>query len=263
MKAIVVDDEQLMVEKFLYASKDIEDIEIVGSFTSPVQAMEYITAIGADIAFIDIEMPVMNGIELAVKIREERPETIIVFVTAYEGYIHEANEIDADYYIVKPYTKKMIQSVVEKMKRLMKNSPDGLFIRTFGRFQLILNGKVLPIEGKAKEILAYIVAKCGKEVSNEEIYSKVWEGRPYGGKNLNVYYNALKRLKDFLNKESIGDILISTRRGQMVDTSLFKCDYYMWKAGEMSKGIGFEGEFLSEYPWSEPILAEMMEHYHE
>ena len=133
-----------------------------------------------------------------------------------------------------------------------------IYIQTFGRFIVKKDNIPVNLTGKAKEILALIVIKHGKEISNEEIYGIVWENRPYSNVNMTVFYNALRRLKTALNSAGIGDLLISTARGQMVNTDLFDCDYYAWKEQKMELRDRFEGEFLSEYTWGESILADIL-----
>ena len=118
---------------------------------------------------------------------------------------------------------------------------------------------MLPLTGKAKEILALVVIKRGKEISNEEIYRTIWEDRPCSNKDMTVFFNALRRLKLALKKEGAEDILISTKRGQKIDTELVDCDYYLWQDNEKDERMLFDGEFLSEYAWGEYLLADIME----
>ena len=74
---------------------------------------------------------------------------------------------------------------------------------------------------------------------------------------MGVFYNALRRLKQTLKKEGCEDLLISARRGQMINTALFDCDYYAWQDGNLKMSDRFNGEFMSEYSWGEVILASM------
>lgn len=82
--------------------------------------------------------------------------------------------------------------------------------------------------------------------------------RPYDNANMNVFYNALRRLKKALKEENIENLLISTRHGQMANTGIFDCDYYDWQDKNTDLHNTFEGEFLSEYSWGEFILANMI-----
>ncbi len=258
MKAIIVEDEALMMRKFVRMCSDIEDLHLKAQFEDPFDALDYVRDNQVEVAFLDIELPLMDGITLARKIREIRANIIIVFVTAYDEYIRESNNIGADYYLVKPYTKEALQHMMEKIRVLSDRQNKEIYIQTFGRFVVKNNGEPVRILGKAKEILALIVTKQGKEISNEELYSVIWEGRPYSNANMAVYYNALRRLKRSLADAGIEKMLISTARGQMVDTNCFDCDYYAWKENNLKKGDSFEGEFLSEYSWGESILSEMI-----
>ena len=103
-----------------------------------------------------------------------------------------------------------------------------------------------------------MVTRKGKEISNEEIYSTIWEDRPYSNANMAVYYNALRRLKDFLKEAELEELLISTARGQMINVDIVDCDYYSWKEKNSDFRSQFEGEFLSEYSWGERILSDIL-----
>ena len=136
----------------------------------------------------------------------------------------------------------------------------SIYIQTFGRFVVKKDGKPVPLTGKAKEILALVVTRCGKEIGNEEIYSTIWEDRPCDNESMGVYYNALRRLRNSLEKYGLDDLLISTARGQMANTDLFDCDFYEWKDETMGFRSQFEGEFLSEYSWGEHLIGELTFH---
>lgn len=255
MRAIIVDDEPLMLKRFARLSADVADLNIIGQFESAQRAVAFAKEQPFEAAFLDVAMPITNGIELAKELREIHPDVLIVFVSAYDEYLWDFNQIGGDYYIIKPYNQETLKMTMEKLRFLLQRQQKELFIQTFGRFLVLKNGKPLPLSGKAKEILALIVTRRGKEISNEEIYSTVWEDRPYGNVEMTVYYNALRRLKKVLKAEQLENLLISTQRGQLVNTALFDCDYYAWQDKNMGKRDRFEGEFMSEYSWGEYILA--------
>ncbi len=255
MRAIIVDDEPLMLKRFTRLASDIPDLNVVGQFESAEKALCYVAENPFEAAFLDVAMPVKNGVQLAKELRVIRPDVIIVFVSAYDDYLWDFNQIGGDYYILKPYNKETLEMAMERLRLLLQRQQKEVFIQTFGRFLVFRNSKPLPLSGKAKEILALIVTRRGKEISNEEIYSTVWEDRPYGNVEMTVYYNALRRLKQVLKQEHLEDLLISTQRGQLVNTALFDCDYYAWQDNNMGARDRFEGEFMSEYSWGEYILA--------
>lgn len=258
MRAIIVDDELLMVRKFVRMMADVDDLNIVGQFENAEDAMEFVKRNPIEIAFLDVEMPEENGMRLARRLREYREDMIIVFVTAYEEYIRESNMLGGDYYLVKPYSKKMLEIMMDKIRVLISRQQKRIYIQTFGRFLVKKDGMPVRLTGKAKEILAIVVTRRGKEISNEEIYSIMWEGRPYSNDCMSVYYNALGRLKRALKAAGISDLLASTTRGQTVNTALFDCDYYSWQDKKKDPRDRFEGDFMSEYSWGEYILADML-----
>ena len=118
MRAIIVDDERLMIQKFVRLTAGITDLNIVGRFDNGEDALSYVRDNPVEAAFLDIEMPEMGGIELAEKLREIRDDILIVFITAYDEYIRDANEINGDHYIIKPYTKETLENVMEKLRLL-------------------------------------------------------------------------------------------------------------------------------------------------
>ena len=261
MKTIIVDDEPLMLKSFKRLSSGIESLNIVGEFTFPEEALDYAQSNEVNLAILDIAMPGMTGIELAEKLKANRPDILIVFITAYDKYLRQSNEIGADYYILKPYKRETIEQMAERMELLSRRQRKAVFIRTFGRFLVTKDGKPVALSGRAKEILALIVTRRGKEITNEEIYRTIWEDRPYGNIEMKVYYNALKRLKDSLREAGLSDLLQSTAGGQTVNTDMFDCDYYAWQDKETDERARFTGEFMSEYSWGEYILAEILNSY--
>lgn len=260
MKTIIVDDEAIMLRSFKRLSEGIKSLNIVGEFEFSEEALEYAKSNTVDLALLDISMPGMSGLELAKKLRSINPKMMIVFVSAFDNFVRESNEIGVDYYIVKPYTGEVIEQMAERMELLSKRQKKEIYIHTFGRFLVLKNGKPVALRGKAKEILAILVTKRGKEISNEEIYSTIWENRPYGNIEMKVYYNALKRLKDSLKNDGIENLLVSTSRGQLVNTELFDCDYYDLLDKKADSVKNFNGEFMSEYMWGEYILADIISH---
>ncbi|MBQ8994863.1 MAG: response regulator [Oscillospiraceae bacterium] len=120
MRAIIVDDEIIMLNSFQRLSSGIPDLTIVGAFDNPEEAYRFAQANPVDIAFLDVKMPRMNGIELAGALRELRPDILIVFISAYDEYIRDSNRIGGDYYIVKPYKTETLEIAMDRIRLLAK-----------------------------------------------------------------------------------------------------------------------------------------------
>ena len=91
MNTIIVDDEAIMLRSFTGIADEIPELKIEGAFRKPEEALQYAQHHRVDLAILDISMPGMLGTQLAVKLREIRPDMLIVFLTAYENYIQEYN----------------------------------------------------------------------------------------------------------------------------------------------------------------------------
>ncbi len=258
MRAIIVDDEPIMIRYFLRESEGVEGIDLKGSFTSGQQALEFAKENPIDVAFLDVEMPDITGIDLAVKLRELRSDILIVFISAFD-YVRDSNKIGADYYIMKPYDQETLEMMMERLRLLAHRQKKKVYMHMFGTFTVVQEGKPIPLRGKAKEILAFIATFRGKEVSNQEIYFTVWEDKPYDNKEMTVYFHALRKLKKTLEANGLSDLLISSTRGQMLNISMVDCDYYAWQDNTADNDEQFRGEFLRDYAWGETILAELME----
>ena len=145
--------------------------------------------------------------------------------------------------------------MAEKMALLATRIQKDIYIQMFGRFNVLKNGVPIKMSGKTKEILALIATRRGREISNEKIYSTVWENREYSNEHMKVYYNALSSLKHALAEAGASNLLLSTQHGQMLNTAVCDCDYFNWQDDNTESRDNFEGAFLSEYSWGEPILA--------
>lgn len=258
MRAIILDDEALMLEAFVRLSKKIEDLNIIGEFEDSEDAINFAKTNSFEIAFLDIEVPGINGIECAKILREKMPNLLIVFISAYDNYLREFNLMGGDDYLLKPYKEETLEIMMKKMRFLVKRQRKNIYVQMFGRFNILKEGVPVPLRGKAKEILALIMTRRGKEISNEEIYNTIWEAREYSNINMKVYYNAIKRLKDNLKKYDLENIIYSTARGQMANVDMFDCDYYSWLDNNHDIHDQFSGEFLSEYSWGEYILGNIV-----
>lgn len=134
MKTILVDDMILDLQLFELKCADLSEFEIVGKFTDPESAIEYAKSNLVDFAVLDIDMPSMNGMELAQQLREIRGDMIIVFATAHMQYAVDAMKMKADYIIFKPFDRYDIEDVLERAKLLKQRQKKKYYFHTFGLF---------------------------------------------------------------------------------------------------------------------------------
>jgi len=116
VKAIIVDDEQLAIDFLERQIKKVSNVSIVGKFQY-LDIDENLSLLGEiDIVFLDIEMPGINGLQLAENLLEVNQELSIIFVTAFTEYAVQAFELDALDYIIKPVHPSRLKKTLERVE---------------------------------------------------------------------------------------------------------------------------------------------------
>src|SRR5690606_31183857 len=109
MRIMIVDDEHLNLKLMQLLMSEFDFVNIVGFYTDPRLVLEDIEGMFPDAVCIDIEMPHMNGIELARQIKLLNENVQIVFVTAHSTYALDAFDVDAVHYLLKPLTGNSVK----------------------------------------------------------------------------------------------------------------------------------------------------------
>lgn len=121
IKTLIVDDESLARERIISLLKKENDIEVVGECSDGEEALQKINSLKPDLVFLDIQMPLMNGIEVIKNLNEYLPE--VIFVTAYDEYAVEAFEMNALDYLLKPFDQeRFAKTLARARKRILANS---------------------------------------------------------------------------------------------------------------------------------------------
>jgi two-component system LytT family response regulator len=130
LRAYLVDDEPLAIERLKRLLARFEGIEIVGCATDPALALDFLgnASAGAaepgeaaspdktiDVLFLDIQMPGMNGFELLSRLAEQ---PFVIFTTAYDEYALKAFEVNSIDYLVKPIETEQLERALKKLERL-------------------------------------------------------------------------------------------------------------------------------------------------
>lgn len=110
---IIADDELPAREKMSNMLKNIPDIVIDAVTKNGVEALQAIMDYKPHIAFLDIQMPGLSGIEVAEHIPEDAP-TKVIFTTAYQEYAIKAFEINAVDYLLKPFNTERLLTAIQK-----------------------------------------------------------------------------------------------------------------------------------------------------
>lgn len=122
MRTLIVDDEALARQRLerMLKSLGIEDITVAGNAD---EALSMLKSGRFDVAFLDINMPGINGLDLAYELRYHQDDLFIIFQTAYSEHALEAFDIGATGYLVKPYSLDMLSKTLERVRHV-KTAPD-------------------------------------------------------------------------------------------------------------------------------------------
>lgn len=117
INVILIDDEELALLEMEFLLKEYPQVNILGKFTNPIEALEKIERLKPHCIFIDINMPQLSGLTITEKIRKNMEQIQVVFVTAYEQYAIEAFQVEAMDYLLKPVTKERLDQTLGRLFR--------------------------------------------------------------------------------------------------------------------------------------------------
>lgn len=256
MIAIVVDDEKWALKSLSTTVGVCTGIERVEEFADCDDVISWAENNRFDIAFLDINMRGMGGIELAKKLRKINASCFIIFCTGYQEYAVEAFELHADGYVLKPVTQDRVQKEIEHLTG--KKADDILLdIHCFGNFEVFAKGKPLPFKrSKSKELLAVLVKYRGAGVTAKELCAIIWENDSDGDqKNMAYLWNLFSDLKKTLAVVNAESVLVHNGVFYMLDVSKVKCDYYSYLDNPAESK--YMGQFMAQYSWAESVGANL------
>lgn len=232
MKILIVDDEILSLNRLKRLLKEAGE-NIILSASSSKEALEIVEKEkDIEIAFIDIRMPEVSGLELAYRILTINENIFIVFQTAYEEYALEAFRVGAIDYLLKPYTIEEIKRVFERVEKYKKSINSlRLMVKTLGGdYKIISAEDIFYVKAELKDSLL--------RTREEQIYyplsiSKLEEKLKDRGffkvhksylVNLDKveHIQTISQSKLLFKFRGIGDVVISSKEGAKLFRERFK-----------------------------------------
>lgn len=260
MHILAIDDEQSALNILTRSIQEAVALATVHGFRSSMEAIEFMKETKCEVAFLDIEMREMNGIVLARKLKEIYPKVNIVFVTGYSQYANEAFALHASGYVYKPVTADKIVNEMENLRNPVKWKDTGIYVNTFGSFELIVNGEEVSFgREKAKEMLAYLVDKQGKSATRKELAAVLFEREDYSRSTQNYLSKIIKELVTVLERVGAEKMLKRGLNSYSVDVDAFFCDLYDYEKENVTPNElnRFQGEYMKQYSWAEVTLARL------
>jgi DNA-binding LytR/AlgR family response regulator len=160
--ALIADDEPLLREQLRSRlAKLWPELRIAAEAAHGAEALQRFEALEPDVVFLDIHMPVMNGLEAARLIGKGRAKRVhVVFITAFDDHAVEAFERGAIDYVLKPFSEARLRETIDRLKERLAD-PDE---RTAADLAGVLRELTARIEGGASAYLKWIKASVGQTV---------------------------------------------------------------------------------------------------
>ena len=248
MRILLVDDEQLQLIRLEKEVKKVfpEDGKI-SSFLNPLEALKKCKEDGVDIAFLDIEMPGINGIELAKQLKRINPLVNIIFVTAYDNYALDAYKIHASGYLSKPVSASKIKEEVEALRYPIEmEKKKKVQVKCFGNFEVFYNGEPIKFSyKKSKEVFAYLVDREGSAININELNAVLWEED-----HPSYLRNLIADIQQTLKNIECGDVFIKRHNECYIDVDKIDCDAYEYKKGNPNAIRMYRGDYMIQYSWA-------------
>ncbi len=246
MKIIVVDDEIIALSDFLVEVVNNIKVEYKFFLDNPLDTLEYVKSNEVEGAFLDINMPIINGVNLAQQLIEASPKLKIVFITAYthdEAKIKELLKDNLLGFCYKPFLAYDINYYIEQMHADEKK----IKVVTFGNFDIFINSNLVRFSSfKSKELFALLIAYNGKSLSMSDAICHLWPDKPLDlAKSL--YRDAVWRLRRTLKENKIEELIEFKRALLILNKKGIECDYWDFLA---KKNVNYFNEFMINYDWS-------------
>jgi two-component system LytT family response regulator/two-component system response regulator LytT len=113
---VVADDEQPARDELCYLLGQIDGVEVIGQAGSGPEAVDTIVRLGPDVAFLDMQMPGLTGLEVVRQLQGSGATSAVVFVTAYDHKAVEAFEVNAVDYLLKPVEAQRLAQAVSRAR---------------------------------------------------------------------------------------------------------------------------------------------------
>ncbi len=246
MKVLLVDDEKLQLTRLESSVKKVLTDAELFCYTNPIAAIEENKNNKFDIAFLDIEMPKLNGVTLAKMLKGTNPLINIIFVTAYDKFALEAMRIRASGFVTKPVNEDKVREEIEALRYpIGMKQEKKIQIKCFGNFEVFHNGEPVQfLYRKSKELFAYLVDREGSAVNINELNAVLWEED-----HKSYLRNLISDIQKTLKSLDASEVFIKKHNECYIDVNTIDCDAYEYKRNNPEAVRMYRGEYMEQYSW--------------
>jgi two-component system LytT family response regulator len=147
MRVVIVDDEPPARDKLRRWLAEQSDLDVVAEVGDGISAVQCIGALLPDVVFLDIQMPGMNGLEVAAQL-QSTTAPLLVFVTAFGDHALQAFDLNAIDYLLKPYDNERLQRTLERVRERIPNKALHVKAIQLARQQAVGSNRLLVPDGE-------------------------------------------------------------------------------------------------------------------
>ena len=278
MRAILVDDEALSLHYLSGLLRKIGGVEILGIYMNPYEAIEAVLTMKPTMVFLDIEMPGMNGMEVAEKIQQSSPDTRIIFVTAFSEYAVNAFEMNAVDYLMKPVQLERLHKTLQRLTHEAVNvvAPTvptrSAMVFAFQSLSFAWSGDSVDLvdvrwrTSKVRGVFAFLLQHRGSFVRKDLLLEHFWP-EVDGEKGFIQLYSTIYQIRKSIAATNFDIVIVNQENGYRLDLNSVKFDVDEWEnrlkqaSAVRADTIGmhrqllalYQGDYLAkeDYVWAE------------
>jgi len=291
-----MDDEPLALLNMEKKLNGFDSIEVVKAFTTVKELLAEGPNLDFQVAFLDVEMPGMNGLEVAQLLKEWNKNIYIVFVTAYRDYAVQAFEIYSLDYLLKPISKARLETTINRIQELFHPERESLpilnkssiTIQCFGGFVVSCGDKAVHWRTvKTKELFAFLFSNLNNHIPRDTLIDALWGETDYKKARVHLH-TTVSYLRTTLSTLGYSEVIQYANGCYILQLGNFQCDAHdleqilnnkmetrkldVEKAEALIQS--YQGEYMAtlDYPWITSkanfmnnqftlLLHDLVEHY--
>lgn len=234
IRAILVDDEMLALQHMKKKLGELGTVEVIDTFSNAESFLNVMEQLDFQVAFLDIEMPGLDGLDLAKIIKEWNKDIYIVFVTANRDYAIQAFELQSLDYLLKPILKyrleKTIIRIQEQLQMTGKHSvsikPVSPTIKVVCFNEFVVYHQDEPVKwktAKSKELFAFLISNLHTYVNRDTIIDQLWPEHDYKKAKIQLH-TSMSHLRKTLDSVGLEKVINFSNQSYALELDTLQCD---------------------------------------
>lgn len=250
MKTIIIGERGYEPE-FEEKLAELSYVTVVGRYEREAEAWKCLQNEVVDLVILYDRIPAGSNLNIGTRIMQWYPGILVLYITTpgadLETMLHQGMAT----VILKPYTREEIDCRLQMLEVLACHRKRRIYARTFGYFDLFVDGKpVMFKSAKAKELLAILIDRQGGVVDSDQIIATLWGNRPKDGATQSLCSKLCKTLQQELHEHGIEDLLVTSRSSRRINLDILDCDLYDLLDGKEEARKQYYGEYMTDYDWA-------------